>query len=278
VAESIVRDLDGGVFRITLNRPDKLNAFANDMRDRLMDALDEAAARAGVRVVVITGAGRGFCAGGDIDHMRGLRGAVDGAEGFHALLDAGRGVITRLAALPVPTIAAVNGVAAGAGINLALACDLRVASDQASFGQTFVKIGLQPDWGGTHHLPRLVGAAKALELSWLGDLIDAEEALRIGLVNRVAPHATFEEAVRDLAGRLAAAPQNAVRAIKRTVRAGAGASLAESLALEEEAQMMLWSSHDVAEGLTAFAERRAAVFAGELIGEAAPSRAARQFE
>jgi 2-(1,2-epoxy-1,2-dihydrophenyl)acetyl-CoA isomerase len=278
MSETILTSLDAGVFTITLHRPEKLNAFADDMRDRLADALDEARARPGVRVAVVTGAGRGFCAGGDIGHMRGLRTAEDGAEGLGALLEAGRRVITRLAALPVPTIAAVNGVTAGAGVSLALACDLRIASDQATFGETFVKIGLQPDWGGTYHLPRLVGVSKALELSWLGEVIDAREALRIGLLNRVVPHESLGEAVNDLARRLAAAPQNAVRAIKRTMRAGAAASLDECLAIESDTQMMLWQSPDVTEGLRAFADRRAAVFDGDLIGAAAPSHAARLFE
>jgi 2-(1,2-epoxy-1,2-dihydrophenyl)acetyl-CoA isomerase len=278
MSETILSSFEAGVYTITLHRPDKLNAFADDMRDRLAEALDDAATRPGVRVAVVTGAGRGFCAGGDIDHMRGLRTAEDGAEGLRAVLESGRRVITRLAALPVPTIAAMNGVAAGAGVSLALACDLRIASEQATFGETFVRIGLQPDWGGTHHLPRLVGISKALELSWLGDVIDAREALRIGLVNRVVPQESLGDAVNELARRLAAAPQNAVRAIKRTMRAGATASLDECLALENDAQLMLWQSPDVTEGLQAFAERRAAVFNADLIGAAAPSRAARLFE
>jgi len=278
VSESILHSYDSGVFTITLNRPEKLNAFAEDMRERLLDAIGLAETRPGVRVVVVTGAGRAFCAGGDIGFMRAMRSAENGAEEIHALLEAGSRAVARLAALPVPTIAALNGVAAGAGANLALACDLRIASDRASFGETFVKIGLQPDWGGTHHLPRLVGLSKALELAWLGDVIDAPEALRIGLVNRVVPHADFEGAVRDWATRLASAPQSAVRAIKHTMRAGANASLEACFALEDDAQMALWRSPDVTEGLEAFAERRDPVFEGALLGEAAPSRAARLFE
>jgi 2-(1,2-epoxy-1,2-dihydrophenyl)acetyl-CoA isomerase len=278
MSDTILRTLKDGVFTITLNRPDRLNAFADDMRARLRDALDQAAADPGTRVLVIVGAGRGFCAGGDIGHMVDLRGDENGAAGFQALLDAGRDVIGRLAALPVPTIAAVNGVAAGAGMNLALACDLRVASDRASFGQTFARIGLQPDWGGTYHLPRLAGTAKALELAWLSDVIDAAEALRIGLVNRVVPHDAFEAAVAELAARLAAAPVNAVRAIKRTMRAGEGASLEACFAAENDAQMTCWASPDVTEGLRAFVERRSAAFSAPLLAEAAPSRAARQFE
>lgn len=278
MSRTILTTLDQGVFTITLNRPEKLNAFAGDMRDRLLDAVDEAATRPGVRVVVITGAGRAFCAGGDVGRMLELRSSDDGDEEILALLEAGSRAVARLGALPVPTIAAVNGVAAGAGANLALACDLRIASDRASFGETFVKIGLQPDWGGTHHLPRLVGLAKALELAWFGDVIDAHEALRIGLFNRVAPHEAFEAAVGEWAARLAAAPQNAVRSIKRTLRAGAVAPLEACFALEAEAQASLWRSPDVTEGLAAFAERRAPSFSGALAGEAAPSRAARLFE
>lgn len=276
--DTILRSFGAGVFTITLNRPAALNAFAGDMRERLLDALGDAASRPGVRVVVITGAGRAFCAGGDIGHMRGLRGDPAGAAGFRALLEAGRRVVSAVAALPVPTVAAVNGVAAGAGANLAFACDLRIASDQAGFGESFVKIGLQPDWGGTYHLTRLAGVAKALELAWLGDVIGADEALRLGLVNRVVPQAELAGEVEALAARLAAAPQNAVRAIKRTVRAGASATLDECFALEEEAQTALWPSPDVDEGLDAFAQKRAAVFRGELIGGAAPSVASRLFE
>jgi 2-(1,2-epoxy-1,2-dihydrophenyl)acetyl-CoA isomerase len=258
---------------ITLNRPEKLNAFTEDMRERLAVALDTVAARADVRVVAITGAGRAFCSGGDVKHMAALQEMGAGFEALQPLLEAGRTVIEKLAALPIPTLAAINGPAAGAGLNLALACDLRVASDAAIFSETFVKIGLHPDWGGTFHLPLRVGLASALELCWLGDSIDAAEALRLRLVNRVLAAAEFGRGWRALAARLAASPVASVRAAKRTLGAAAGRSLAECLDAEAEAQRVCWESADSAEGLRAFVERRAPVFAPETPAIAAGRRA-----
>ncbi|HEY3216389.1 MAG TPA: enoyl-CoA hydratase-related protein [Candidatus Eisenbacteria bacterium] len=267
-----------GVATLTLNRPDKLNAFADDMREALASALDRAAAQADIRVLVVTGAGRAFCAGGDIQHMVRLKERDASYQEFIPLLEAGREGITRLAALPIPVIAAVNGPAAGGGLNLALACDLRIASDQATFGETFVRLGLHADWGGTYFLPRLVGTSKALDLCWLGDMIDAAEALRIGLVNRVVPHARFAEEVATLAARLAAAPQASIRLVKQTLTASRHRSLAECLAAEIEAQRLCWETADVAEGTRAFVEKRTARF-----GEARPpleatSSGGRRFE
>jgi len=258
--ELVLTDVTGGIAVVTLNRPDKLNAFADDMRERLSDALGVIAARGDVRVLVITGAGRAFCAGGDVKHMVALKQRDESFDALRPLLEAGRAVITRLAALPIPTIAAVNGPAAGAGMNLALACDLRVASDQATFGETFAKIGLHLDWGGSYFLPRLAGASRAMELCWLGDPIGADEALRIGLVNRVWPQAEFERSWREMAARLAAAPATSVRLTKRTLRASRDRTLEECLDAETEAQAACWASADSAEGLRAFVEKRAAVF------------------
>src|SRR5438552_43895 len=165
---------------ITLNRPEKLNAFAGTMREELLEALRAADGR----VVVITGAGRAFCAGGDVELMAGLQREKNVAA-FRKLLDAGGDVVMQIAAMPQPVIAAINGIAAGAGCNLALACDYRIASDQAKLGETFVRIGLHPDWGGTWLLPRLVGRSRAFELLASGRMIDAQEALAIGMVDRV---------------------------------------------------------------------------------------------
>ncbi len=245
-----------GIATLTLNRPDKLNAFADDMRDALASALDRVAAQPDTRVLVVTGAGRAFCAGGDIQHMVRLKERNAAYEEFVPLLEAGREGISRLAALPIPVIAAINGPAAGGGLNLALACDLRIASDQATFGETFVRLGLHADWGGTYFLPRLVGTSKAFELCWLGDMIDASEALRIGLVNRVVPHARLGEEVGAIAARLAAAPQASLRLVKQTLTAAAHRSLAECMATEIEAQRLCWGTADVAEGTRAFVERR----------------------
>ena len=261
----VLLDVREGVATLTLNRPEKLNSFAGDMRERLGEALDRVIADPTVRVLVITGAGRAFCAGGDVAHMVALRERAASFEEFEPMLDAGRVAVTRLAALGIPTVARVNGAAAGAGLNLALACDLRVASDQATFGETFVRLGLHPDWGGTYSLVRRVGLSKALELCWLGDMIDAAEALRIGLVNRVVPHATLDDEVGRLAARLAAAPQTSLRLIKRTLTAAPHRSLAECIEAEVDAVATCWETEDVAEGVRAFVEKRAPRF-GTAIG------------
>ena len=268
-----------GVATVLLNRPEKLNAFTVEMRAQLGAALDAAAAR-GPRALVITGAGRAFSAGGDLHFMVGLKQRGAGYDGLAPLVEGGD-TVARLAALPFPTLAAVNGPAAGGGLNLALACDLVVASEQATFGQTFVRIGLHPDWGGTYFLPRRVGLAKALELCWTGEMIDAREALRIGLVDHVWPHERFDDEVKALATRLASAPQTSVRLAKQTLRAGQERTLAQCLAAETEAQAACWDSPDSGEGIRAFVEKRKAQFGGEPAGApvgAAPSIAARRFE
>ncbi|NOT35265.1 MAG: 2-(1,2-epoxy-1,2-dihydrophenyl)acetyl-CoA isomerase [Candidatus Eisenbacteria bacterium] len=270
MTDPIVLSIADGVATVLLNRPDKLNAFAGDMRERLVEALDAVVANAEVRALVITGAGRGFCAGGDVQHMVDLKRRGAPFEELQPLLEAGRAIVTRLASLPIPTLAAVNGVAAGAGMNLALACDLRIAAEQASFGATFVRIGLHPDWGGTYFLTRLVGEAKAKELCWTGDVIDAGEALRIGLVQRVVPNDQALEATIALARRLAAAPATSVRESKRSLAASHLRSLSECLDAEAAAQEACWNHADVAEGLTAFVEKRAARF-GSRGGEAPAS-------
>jgi len=260
--QTIRLDIDAGVARITLDRPDKLNAFADDMREQLVAALDHVAAAGDVNVLVIAGAGRGFCAGGDVHHMVALERNAAGFEALSPLLERGRAIVKRIAALPFPTLAAVHGVAAGAGLNLALACDLRLASDRASFGETFVRLALHPDWGGTYALPRLVGLPKALDLCWTGEVIDAAEALRIGLVNRVIPHDRFEAEVAEFAAGLARAPQASVRLAKRTLRAALARTLDACLDAEDEAQRVCWESPDLHEGLTAFVDKRAPRFGG----------------
>ena len=270
----------GGVATITLNRPEKLNAFAGDMRERLADALDRVSADRGVRVLVVTGAGKGFCSGGDVQHMLELKQRGAGFDALAPLLEVGRAIVTRLAAFEIPVIAAVNGVAAGAGCNLALACDVRLASSEARFGETFVKIGLHPDGGGSYHLPRLVGTAVALDLCWSGELIGAEEAMRLGLVERVYAAAAFEASWREYAARLAAAPAASVRAAKRTLLAAGRRTLARCLDAESAAQEACWASADSGEGLAAFAEKRVARFTAEALAEDSPppSAAARRFE
>ncbi len=274
MSELVLTAVHDGIATLTLNNPAKLNAFAGTMREESSAALDCVAADPRVRVLVITGAGRAFCAGGDVKHMVDLKHRDAGFEEMLPLLDAGRAVIERIDAMPFPTLAAVHGPAAGAGMNLALACDLRIASDQASFGETFARIGLHLDWGGSYFLSRLVGHAKALELCWLAEVIDAETALTLGLVNRVVPHERFTAEVAAFAQRLAAAPETSVRLLKRTLRAAGHRTLTECIEAEIDAQEQCWNSSDAAEGLSAFVEKRPAAFGAR----AAPGAASQRFE
>ncbi len=278
--DSILLAVRDGVAVVTLNRPDKLNAFAGDMRERLVQALDRVAGDRAARVLVLTGAGKGFCSGGDVQHMLDMKARGAGFDALAPLLQAGRTIATRLAAFEIPVIAAVNGVAAGAGCNLALACDVRLASSEARFGETFVRIGLSPDWGGTYHLPRLAGTAAALDLCWTGELVDADAALRLGLVQRVHPAAEFEASWREYATRLAASPASSVRAAKRMLMASRARTLEQCLEAESVAQAACWASADSAEGLAAFVEKRAPRFGAEPLADetCAPSGAARRFE
>jgi 2-(1,2-epoxy-1,2-dihydrophenyl)acetyl-CoA isomerase len=263
---------DQGVATLTLNNPEKLNAFAGDMRERVAAALDRIAADGSARALVVTGAGRAFCAGGDVKYMAEMKRRDAEFEGLRPLMEAGRIAIERIHALPIPTIAAVNGPAAGAGINLALACDLRIASEHATFGETFVRLGLHVDWGGSWFLPRQVGLAKALEMCWLGDMIDAQESLRIGLVNRVVSHEQFPGEIARLAARLAAGPATSLRWAKRTLRAALDRTLTEAIEAEFEAQIACWSSPDSTEGILAFAEKRAPRFEAPVTAARAGSR------
>src|SRR5215216_4189754 len=168
-----------GIVTITLNRPDKLNAFIGHMRRDLAEALEHAGSDRSIRVVIITGAGRAFCAGGDVTYMAELMKRRDSEE-FARILGAGRRVILAIRQMTKPVIASINGPASGAGFNLALACDLRIASTAATFSQSFAKVGLHPDWGGSYFLPRMVTPNKACEMFFLGETIDADEALRLG--------------------------------------------------------------------------------------------------
>src|ERR671914_3014938 len=194
-----------GIVTITLNRPEKLNAFIGHMRRDLAEALEHAGSDRDVRVVIITGAGRAFCAGGDIAFMAELMQRRD-AEEFSRILGAGRRVILAIRQMTKPVIASINGPASGAGCNLALACDLRIAADSATFSQSFAKVGLHPDWGGSYFLPRLVTPNKACEMFFLGEAIDAAEAERLGIVNAVVEPDQLDAAVRQMAERLREAP------------------------------------------------------------------------
>ena len=255
----IVLTTAGPIGTPTLNRPEKLNAFIDTMREEIAQGLEELGNNPNVRVVVVTGAGRGFCAGADINYLAQLKKEND-AQNFKGLLEAGRRAITTIRNMDKPVIASINGPAAGGGLCLALACDLRIASDQATFGATFVKIGLHPDWAGAFFLPRLVGTAKALELMLTGEVIGAPEAERIGMVNRIVPHERLAAETEALALKLASRPPAAIREIKKTAHLSLEVSLEEMLNREFDVQMQLFKTSDMAEGVNAFLEKRAPVF------------------
>ena len=250
------------VTTITLNRPDKLNAFSGTMREDLLGALRAAGQDAQCRVAVITGAGRAFCSGGDVDFMASLQKSGDTAS-FRRLLDAGRDIVLQIASMPKPVIASINGVAAGAGCNLALACDYRIASDQAKLGETFVRIGLVPDWGGTWLLPRVVGRSRALEMMMTGRIVEADEALRIGLVDRVVKAGALNDETSALARTIASGPPVAIASIKKALSASERNDLAAQLDLEAENQLRAFRSKDAAEGMDAFFAKRQPLFKGE---------------
>jgi 2-(1,2-epoxy-1,2-dihydrophenyl)acetyl-CoA isomerase len=247
---------EGGVFTITLNRPDVFNAFNRDLHAALRSALEEAADPA-VRAVVITGAGRGFCAGQDLREFSELQGSIGAAleATYHPNIRLIRG-------LEKPVLAAVNGPAAGAGLSLACACDVRVASSAATFVPGFVGIGLVPDSGGSLFLHRLLGFARAFEWMSSNRRIDAEEALAWGLVTSVIPAEEFPERVAEVAATWAALPTRAVGLTKRLFDGAQTASLEEQLALEAELQQAAIESADFSEGVSAFLEKRPPTFTG----------------
>src|ERR671916_965801 len=246
-----------GIITVMLNRPEKLNAFAGHMRRDLAEALERAASDKAARVVVITGAGRGFCAGADVKFMNELM-ERDDVEEFRRLLGAGRRVLTAIRQMAKPVVASVNGPAYGAGFNLALACDLRIASETASFSQSFVKVGLHPDWGGTYFLPRVVPTNIACEMFFLGEAFDAQRALQFGIVNRVVPEAELAAETQRLAERLRDAPHASIAAAKHAVYMSEGASLERMLQYETEAQIQCFQSRQARERVRAFLERREA--------------------
>jgi len=251
----------GGIVTITLNRPDRLNAFVGHMRRDLAEALEEAGSDPHVRVVVVNGEGRAFCSGGDVSFMAELLERNDGEE-FSRILGAARRVILAIRHMTKPVIASIEGPAAGAGFNLALACDLRIASRTATFSQSFAKIGFHPDWGGTYFLPRMVTSNIACELFFLGDTIDADEAFRLGLLNRVVAPEDLAAETKKLAERLCAGPAVSIAAAKQAVYASEHDTLEKMLQYEVEAQVRCFESEDGREGVRAFLEKRPPRFTG----------------
>jgi 2-(1,2-epoxy-1,2-dihydrophenyl)acetyl-CoA isomerase len=245
---------------ITLNRPAALNSFTAAMHAQLLPALEAAAADATVRAVIVTGAGRGFCAGQDLNDADMVSPAGEAPDVGAVIERHYRPLALRMRSMPVPVIAAVNGVAAGAGANFALLADFVIAARGASFIQAFSKIGLVPDCGGTWLLPRLVGRARALGLALSGDKLPAAEAERIGLIWRCVDDAALMDEAQALAARLAAMPVHAMAETRRVIDASGDLPLQEALRLEADAQRELGRRHDFAEGVAAFLAKRAPQF------------------
>jgi 2-(1,2-epoxy-1,2-dihydrophenyl)acetyl-CoA isomerase len=260
--ESILFQIENGIARLTLNRPEKLNSFTQAMHLEVRHALALAATDPSVRVLVLTGAGRGFCAGQDLSDRAVAPGAKgvdlgDSVEQYYAPL------VLSLRALPMPVICAVNGVAAGAGANLALACDIVLAAQSASFIEAFCKLGLIPDTGGTWHLPRLIGHARATGLAMLGEKLSAEKAEQWGLIWKCVPDDGLMDQAMAMAEHFAGAPTKGLAFTKKALQASWANTLPEQLKLEGEMMRELGYSHDYREGVSAFVEKRPAQFRGE---------------
>lgn len=257
MSEPLVLVADAGPVRtLTLNRPAALNSFTSAMHAELRTALDAAAADASVRALILTGAGRGFCAGQDLNDP-GMAPGADGKVDIGAVIEANyKPLAQRIQAMPVPVIAAVNGVAAGAGANLALGCDLVVAGRTASFIQAFSKIGLIPDCGGTWLLPRLLGRGRALGLALTGEKLPADDAARLGLIWQCVEDSALMDTCMALATRLAAMPVKALAATRQALDAASQMTLDQALDLEARVQRELGRNDDFAEGVAAFQQKR----------------------
>jgi len=260
--ECLLYEVKDRIATLTLNRPERLNALGGTLREDLFAAVTAAAADPHVGVLVITGAGRGFCSGGDVKSMSERDQAGQASTTNERLAPVRDRCILAMRDCPKPIIAAVNGAAAGAGMNLALACDMRIASNTAKFSQAFVKRGLAPDWGGSYFLPRVVGTAKACELIFTGEAIDAAEALKLGIVNAVVAPAELMAAAYTLARKIAAGPPVAIALTKRAIHHNQEVDLRAALEFETFAQGVCKDTEDAKEGVKAFVEKRAPVFRG----------------
>jgi len=258
--ETILLEIADGAARLTLNRPDRLNSFTVQMHDEVSRAL-EAVAKSGARVLVLTGAGRGFCAGQDLSD-RAVAPGGDGVDLGESLEERYNPLIRRLTTLAMPVICAVNGVAAGAGANIALACDIVIAAKSAKFIQSFANIGLVPDSGGTWTLPRLTGQARAIGLALTGEPLTAERAEAWGMIWKAVDDDKLASEVDALAAKFAAAPTKGLATTKTLIRESATRSLDEQLNVERDAQRMLGRTNDYKEGVGAFMEKRQPKFTG----------------
>jgi len=260
--ENILFDISNGIATLTLNRPDKLNSFTQAMHLEVRDALGRVKADRSARVLVLTGAGRGFCAGQDLSDRAVEPGAKgvdlgESVEKFYAPL------VMELRNLPMPVICAVNGVAAGAGANLALACDIVIAGKSASFIEAFCKLGLIPDTGGTWHLPRLIGLARATGLAMLGEKLTAERAEEWGLIWKTVPDEVLMTEAMAMATHFSSAPTKGLAYTKKALQASYGNTLQDQLQMEAGMMRELGYTHDYREGVSAFMEKRTPEFKGE---------------
>jgi len=259
-SDTVLLDISERIATVTLNRPEKLNALDGETMDALVPLIERLAEDKEVRCVVVTGAGRGFCSGGDVAGM--ASGETLPEENPVARLRHLEETSRLLHEMPKPTIAMVNGPAAGAGLSIALACDIRIAGESARFGTAFVRIGFSGDFGGTWMLQRLVGPAKARELYFSGDLIDAREAERIGLVNRTVPDDKLAEETRELAGRIAKGPPIALARMKQNMNLGLNSDYSTLLDSEAEGMIMTGMTEDSREAIKGFLEKRPPTFHG----------------
>ena len=247
---------------LTLNRPDKLNAFTGEMIDLWQKSLAQAQADDNVNVVIVTGAGRAFCSGGDVGRMRREGEAPQALDGKNSLWEGVHRVPRQLEAMDKPVIAMVNGLAVGAGMGMCVMCDVRIAAESARFSTGYVRVGLVPGDGDTYFLPRLVGPAKALELLWTADFIEAPQALQLGIVQRVVPDAELKEVTYAFAKQIADGPQIPIRMIKRLVYQSMKLDLRTHLDLVSSHMSIVRQTADHAEGVAAFKEKRPAKFQG----------------
>ncbi|MDP2953560.1 MAG: enoyl-CoA hydratase-related protein [Chloroflexota bacterium] len=248
-----------GILTITMNRPERLNALTDPMREALVRAFTEAVTDKDTRVLIVTGAGRGFCSGADVGGMR--SGEAEPATGVRRI-GLGWPIAVAMRDLGKPIIAAVNGVAVGAGLGLAMNSDIRIASDKAQFGTIFVRRALATEWGLSYLLPRIIGPGKTLEIALTGDIIDARQAEQLGLVNKVVPHDDLMKAARELALKLAKGPALSYHLIKKAVYAGMESSFMAQLTTEASATTLALQSDDNKEAVAAFLEKREPKFQG----------------
>ena len=254
----LIETIENGIATLTFNRPERLNALSTPIMQELLDGLPRLAGDPAVKVVILTGAGRAFCAGGDVKSMAEGGDAAEAAAHLRSRMEVSR----ILHELPKPTIAMINGPAAGAGLALALACDLRIAGTSARLVTAFVKVGFSGDFGGSYFLTRLVGTARARELYFTGRPVAADEALTLGLVNRVVPDDQLHDATMELARSLAQGPQIALSLMKRNMNCAENAGLAELLDLEAVHQVQTGRTEDHREAAKAFVEKRPPIFTG----------------